>query len=143
VAKRIYSDGRDHVELVVAYIAHSSRKSAHAQEACLRGSGAMVSKVESRQLERSPVLAKSIVLEHANARHQVYYWYKIGRIYTADYLSSSLKMFFGGLFGGGRHGAALVRLLTPVRKGEDQAQVDRRLEDFTAQLLPELERHLP
>jgi hypothetical protein len=36
VIKRTYSDGRDVVELVVAYIAHSNRKSAHAQEACLR-----------------------------------------------------------------------------------------------------------
>ena len=36
IIKRTYSDGRDYMELVVAYIAHSSRKSAHAQEACLR-----------------------------------------------------------------------------------------------------------
>lgn len=143
VVKRVYSDGRDHVEMVVAYIAHSSRKSAHAQEACLRGSGAMVSKVESRRLERTPVQAKSIVLDQASGRHHVYYWYKIGNVYTADFLSSSLKMFFSGIFGSKNQGAALIRLLTPVRHGESQVQVDKRLEEFTVHLIPELEKTLP
>lgn len=143
VIKRTYSDGRHHVELVVAYIAHSSRKSAHAQEACLRGSGALVGKVESRALQRSPVRAKAISMDYNNTRQEVLYWYKIGREYTADYLSSSLKMFMGGLFGSDHQGAALVRLLTPAGKDESDAAVASRLEDFTVHLLPELEKRLP
>lgn len=143
VVKRIYSDGRSSIELVVAYIAHSSRKSAHAQEACLRGAGALVGSIESRRLAKSPVLAKSIGLDMKDHRQQVYYWYKIGNLHTADYLVSSLKMFLGGLAGGDGKGASLVRLLTPVSKGENQAAVDARLEDFTAFLVPELERLLP
>jgi EpsI family protein len=143
VIKRTYTNGQDVIELVVAYIAHSSRKSAHAQEACLRGSGALVGRIESRQLEKSPVLAKSISIDLQDRRQQVYYWYKIGGSYTANYLSSSLKMFFGGLMGSKNHGATLIRLLTPVKKGENQSAVDERLEAFTARLLPELERCLP
>jgi len=143
IVKRTYTDGRDYVELVAAYIAHSSRKSAHAQEACLRGSGAMVGHIESRNLARSPVKAKSIGLDMHEQRQQVYYWYKIGDTYTADYLASSFKMFLGGLVGAEQRGATLIRLLTPVRKGESQAAVDARLEDFAVHLLPELEKHLP
>lgn len=143
VLKRIYTDGDSYVELVVAYIAHSSRKSAHAQEACLRGAGALVGKIETRRLSRAPVLAKSISLDLHDQRQQVYYWYKIGDVHTASYLSSSLKMFLGGLAGSKAQGASLVRLLTPVRKGEPQAGVDGRLEDFASQLLPELGKHLP
>lgn len=144
IIKRSYAKGPHQVHLVVAYIAHSSRKSAHAQEACLRGAGAMVGRIESRRLSRSPVLAKSISLDLQDHRQQVYYWYKIGPAYTAEYLESSLRMFLGGLAGSQKpQGASLIRLLTPVRKGESQAQVDERLEDFAFNLLPELERLLP
>jgi EpsI family protein len=143
VLKRVYGDGETYVELVVAYIAHSSRKSAHAQEACLRGAGALVGRIETRRLEKAPVLAKSISLDLHDQKQQVYYWYKIGDVHTASYLSSSLKMFLGGLAGSRAQGASLVRLLTPVRKGEPQAGVDARLEDFAAELVPELGKHLP
>lgn len=143
IIKRVYSNGTETIQLVVAYIAHSSRKSAHAQEACLRGAGAMVGDIKSRQLSGSPVLAKSISLDLQDRRQQVYYWYKIDRTYTADYLSSSFRMFLGGLVGKKGQGASLVRLLTPVSKGENPEAVHRRLEDFTARLLPELERNLP
>ena len=143
IVKRTYSNGRDRIELVVAYIAHSSRKSAHAQEACLRGSGAMVSRIESRQLTLAPVLAKSLSLDFHNQKQHVYYWYKIGNRYTAAYLESSLKMFLGGLFGSDARGASLIRLLTPVGHGEPQARVDERLEEFAMHLIPALEKHLP
>jgi EpsI family protein len=143
IVKRSYGNGRDRIELVVAYIAHSSRKSAHAQEACLRGSGALVGRIEDRRLTRSPVLAKSIGMDMQNQTFQVYYWYKIGKTYTADYLAASLKLFVRELTGGEKGGASLIRLLTPMRKGEDQAGVDGRLEDFTTALLPELEKCLP
>jgi EpsI family protein len=143
IVKRTYANGGDYIDLVVAYIAHSSRKSAHAQEACLRGGGAMVGRIESRRLEKTPVLAKSLSLDLHDRQQHVYYWYKIGRTYTAEYLSSSLKMFLGGLFGGDTQGASLVRLMTPVRRGEPQVRVDARLEEFTVHLIPALEANLP
>lgn len=144
IVKRTYSrGGGEYVNLVVAYIAHSSRKSAHAQEACLRGSGAMVGHIESRRLSRAPILARSMGIDLMNNKQHVYYWYKIGNEYTADYLESSLKMFLGGLFGGSKQGASLVRIMTPVRRGEAQEKVDLRLEDFAVHLLPALEAHLP
>lgn len=143
IVKRVYSDGSTTIELVVAYIAHSSRKSAHAQEACLRGSGAMVGSIESRALQGTAVLAKSISIDLNDRRQHVYYWYKIGHSHTANYLISSLKMFLAGLWGGKSQGASLVRLLTPVAKGENQRTVDARLENFTRFLVPELERVLP
>lgn len=143
VIKRTYSNGSDYIELVVAYIAHSSRKSAHAQEACLRGAGAMVSDIGMRRMTRVPVEAKSIAIDLQDRRQRVYYWYKIGRTYTADYLGSSLRMFLGGLVGKKSQGASLVRLLTPERRGESLDQVNGRLEDFSAQLIPALEATLP
>jgi EpsI family protein len=143
VIKRTYTDGSHYVELVVAYIAHSNRKSAHAQEACLRGSGALVGSLERRNLKNSPVHATIISIDLGDNRSWVYYWYKIGNRYTSDYLKSSFMMFLGGLVGKQTQGASLIRLLTPTRKGEPEANIHMRLESFTQALLPELERRLP
>jgi EpsI family protein len=147
IIKRTYSDGRDYMELVVAYIAHSSRKSAHAQEACLRGAGALVGTIGAVTWEDGRVGGKLISIDLRDRRQWVCYWYKIGNVYTADYLASSLRMFLGGLLGGwmgnAHQGAALVRILTPENRGESREQIERRMRDFTHSLLPELEKHLP
>ena len=143
IIKRTYSDGRFQMELVVAYIAHSSRKSAHAQEACLRGAGALVGSVEDLGLGQGRVLGKVISIDIRDRRQWVCYWYKIGNTYTAQYLRSSLLMFLGGLIGKKHQGASLIRLLTPEHRGESQERIQARFEDFTQFLLPELEKHLP
>lgn len=143
IIKRTYGNGRHYMELVVAYIAHSSRKSAHAQEACLRGSGAMVGSIGDVSWVDGRVHAKLISMDIRDRRQWVGYWYKIGDIYTASYLSSSLRMFLGGLVGKQTQGASLVRILTPESKGENQGQVQARMQDFTRSLLPELQKHLP
>jgi EpsI family protein len=143
LVKRTYSDGRATIELVVAYIAHSSRKSAHAQEACLRGAGALVGTIGNVEWEGGRVGGKLLSIDIRDHRQWVCYWYKIGNTYTADYLSSSLRMFLGGLIGQKHQGASLVRLLTPQAPGESEAQVEARMRDFTHSLIPELEKWLP
>jgi EpsI family protein len=143
VIKRTYFNGSHYMELVVAYIAHSSRKSAHAQEACLRGSGALVGSIEERRMRNSPVSAKLISMDFQDRRHWVCYWYKIGGDYTSAYLKSSLLMFLGGLTGKKSRGASLIRILTPERQGENRESVLVRIEDFTRLLIPQLEKALP
>ncbi len=143
IVRRIYSDGKDVVELVVAYIAQSSRKSAHAQEACLRGAGAQVSTIENMTLPEVGISGKAIRLEYHDRRHWVFYYYKIGDIYTADYLRSSWLMFFGGLSGRQGQGSSLIRLLTPQRMGEEPEAAKARLSEFAKLLKPELESALP
>jgi EpsI family protein len=143
IVKRTYSNGRDYIELVVAYIARSSRKSAHAQEACLRGAGALVGSIRSVRLQHSPVEAKEISIESGGQRAWVYYWYKMGHTHSARYLTSSWKMFLGGLGGGTSHGTTFIRLLTVERSGETVPVIQSRIEDFSYKLLPELEIRLP
>lgn len=142
IIKRTYGDGRHYIELVVAYIAHSSRKSAHAQEACLRGAGALVGTIGNVAWEGGRVEGKLISIDVREHRQWVCYWYKIGTTYTADYLASSLRMFLGGLVGH-KQGASLVRILTPEIRGESPSQIEARMQDFTHALLPELEKNLP
>jgi EpsI family protein len=143
IIKRTYSDGRDNIELVVAYIARSSRKSAHAQEACLRGAGALVGSIGDVTWAGGRVRGKLLSIDMQDRRQWVCYWYKIGPVYTADYLSSSLRMFLAGLIGRKNQGASLIRVLTPERTGESHTAVQARMEDFVGRLLPELEEWLP
>ena len=144
IIKRTYSDGRDRMELVVAYIAQSSRKSAHAQEACLRGAGAMVGAISNVEWEGGRLRGKLISIDMGKRRDWVCYWYKIGNTYSAGYLSSSLRMFLGGLRLGQRaKGGSLIRILTPERTGEPSGQIQARMQTFVHHLLPELEKHLP
>jgi EpsI family protein len=141
--RRIYSDGNHSIELVVAYIAHSSRKSAHAQEACLRGSGAEVGRIETVALENPRLQGKLINLQYHQRRQWVLYFYKIGNLYTSDYLLSSWLMFFGGITGHQHTGASLVRFLTPAIEGESREMALARMQDFAQSLLPDLDKRLP
>ncbi len=143
MVRRVYSNGSYPIELVVAYIAKSSRKSAHAQEACLRGAGAEVGGIEAVQLDSLPVKGKLIRLQMHNRGQWVLYFYKIGNIYTADYLKSSWLMFFGGLAGRSGQGASLIRLLTPALNGETPEQALKRFQAFSIPLIPDLEQKLP
>lgn len=143
IKRSVYSDGMHSIELVVAYIAHSTRKSAHAQEACLRGAGALVSHLETVKFQDPAISGKLINLQFQNQKHWVLYFYKIGPHYTADYLRSSWLMFFGGLTGQEQKGSALIRLLTPEKPGESQETIQERLRQFSALLIPELEAKLP
>lgn len=143
IIKRAYANNGKQVELVVAYIAHSNRKSAHAQEACLRGAGAMVGSVEMVRLKTIPVQAKVLTIDLRDRRQWVYYWYKMGSLHTAEYLLSSLRMFLNGLFSKEPQGTTLVRIMTPEGRGEDAESVSLRMEDFARNLVPLLEMHLP
>ncbi len=141
--RRVYSNGRLSVELVVAYIAHSSRKSAHAQEACLRGAGALVSQIDDIHFETPAISGKRIHLQFQNHKQWVLYFYKIGDLYTADYLWSSWLMFFGGLAGKEQKGTALIRLTTPEYPGESLVVATERLRQFSELIIPTLQATLP
>jgi hypothetical protein len=68
----------------------------------------------------------------------------MGDTHSADYLVSSWKMFLAGLHHGRQdQGTTFIRLLTPERLGENPAEIRARIEDFAANLLPELEMRLP
>jgi len=143
IVRRTYSDGQMNIELVVAYISQSSRKSAHAQEACLRGAGAMVGEIKTWQMPNTPVSSKLIALDFHNQRQWVCYWYKIGDLHTAAYLRSSWLMFFGGLSGRKTGGASLIRLLALQSPGQSPDAIRQGFDDFTASLLPDLKQRLP
>ncbi len=143
IIKRTYSDGNQYIELVVAYIAHSNRKSAHAQEACLRGAGAMVGSIEHRNIANNAADVTSISVDYAQHKAWVYYWFKMGHLHSSRYLNLSWKLFLAGLLHGGHQGSALVRLLAYQNPMDNKADVQKHLEDFAENLIPVLNQTLP
>ncbi|MCC6697446.1 MAG: EpsI family protein, partial [Candidatus Hydrogenedentes bacterium] len=64
-----------------------------------------------------------------------------GRVLTNEYL---VKWFlFWDALTRNRSDGSLVRLITPVREGEDVAKADERLSDFAKALAPELSKYVP
>lgn len=144
IIKRTYSDGESMIELIVAYIPQSNRKSAHAQESCLRGSGALVGSIERKRLAGAPVEATVISIEQGQGKSWVYYWFKFGEEHSSAYLKANFRMLVAGLKGGKKtEGASLVRLLSGQGRSETSEDVRKRLEDFAAQVVPELNLRLP
>jgi EpsI family protein len=89
-----------------------------------------------------PLQANRALIRLGNQRQLVYYWFQQrGRIVTNEYLAKwylfvdSLRI--------NRTDGALVRLTTPLAAGEDVAAADRRLAEFAARAMPELERFVP
>ena len=72
----------------------------------------------------------------------VYYWFEArGRRVTNDYIAKGLTLLDAVTMG--RTDGALVRLLTPVRQGESEAEAEERLRSFLDSAVDELPRFIP
>ena len=133
------------VNFYVAYY-ESQRKgeSAHSPRTCLPGGGwdIMSSDVKEIDLENRSIPVNRVVMQMGDNRSLVYYWFdQRGRILTNEYLVK-LAILWDSLV---RHRSdgALVRLVTDIRLGENPEDADRRLQQFMASAIPELENYIP
>lgn len=82
------------------------------------------------------------VIEKGLSRQLVYYWFEQrGTRMTNDYMAK-IDVVYDSLTIG-RTDGALVRFVTPIAEGEDEAAADARLQGFMADLLPQLPRFIP
>ncbi|SHF86534.1 exosortase D, VPLPA-CTERM-specific [Loktanella atrilutea] len=82
------------------------------------------------------------VIEKGLTRQLVYYWFEQrGTRMTNDYMAK-IDVVYDSLTRG-RTDGALVRFVTPIAAGEDEAAADARLQGFMADLLPRLPRFIP
>lgn len=129
-------------ESVYLYIVYSedNRKVSHPPEVCLMGGGLTI-------IEKTPVpitnsiRATKLLVEKADSREVVVYWYKAGPLYTDSYLKQQLKIVTDRVFGR-RTPGALVRLSTAV-KGNDQEAALKLLEAFSVRIEPLLAKYVP
>ena len=140
-------DGRE-VEFYAAYYASQRKgKSIHSPETCLPGSGWIFRESGKVRLPVSENGKEFISVERAliqqyNETQLVYYWFQMrGRVLTSLWqvklcnFQDALTMH--------RTDGALVRLITPVGPSENVESADRRLQGFTRQVWPVLQKLLP
>lgn len=82
------------------------------------------------------------VIEKGLSRQLVYYWFEQrGTRMTNDYLAK-IDVVYDSLTIG-RTDGAMVRFVTPINGNETEADADKRLQGFMAELLPKLPRYIP
>jgi len=82
------------------------------------------------------------VIQKGLARQLVYYWFEQrGKRMTNDYLVK-ISVVVDSLTTG-RADGAMIRFVTPILEGEDEAAADARMQRFMAVMLPKLPRFVP
>ena len=134
------------VELFVAYF-HSQRsgESIHSPKNCLPGSGWFpleASRTPINIAGRSPFLVNRYVVANGSQRRLVLYWYQSRNRTIASEYQAKLYLAIDALRYN-RSDGALVRFTTPIAPEEKIESAERRLLDFSAIAVPELDHFLP
>ena len=142
------SDAGEQVAFYVAYYG-SQRKgaSAHSPRTCIPGGGWEIDSLKEVQLDvrtahGTPLRVNRVVISKGTTRQLVFYWFQQrGRVITNEYrvkwyiLVDSLTR--------NRTDGAMIRLVTPLKEGEVEADGDARLTKFASTMAPVLDRFIP
>jgi len=127
---------------IYLYVIYSedNRKVSHPPEVCLMGSGVTIADKSAVQVSDS-IKAIKLIVEKANSREMVVYWYKAGKLSTDKYLKQQLKIVIDRMFGR-RTAGALIRLSTDIKNNDQDAALSL-LKSFAAQIEPLLAKYVP
>jgi exosortase D (VPLPA-CTERM-specific) len=140
------SDNRA-VNLYVAYYANQRTGfSPHSPAVCIPGNGWQIIDLE-RTSYTSPdggvaLPLNRVTIGKGSAKQLVYYWFEQRGQKIANEYWSKLYLLRDALLAN-RTDGALIRLTTPIYPGEQEADADRRLQDFTRLAVPALSPYLP
>ena len=136
------------VSFYVAYYEKQSEgKSIHSPESCLPGSGWRFEESGTVRISGTPqtfgeMQVSRAVVQHDGITEIVYYWFsQRGRTLTNLY-QLKLYNFLDALLMQ-RTDGALIRLITPVYKSENDADAEARLQDFMRDFVPVLHEYIP
>ena len=134
------------ISLFIGYFpTQRSGQSIHSPQNCLPGSGWTFEQSGTVMLtgpdgQDRPV--NDFIISDGSNRAEVIYWYQShGRAIASDY-KAKLYMLADSIRYN-RSDAALVRVVTPLRKGEDRAQAHLRAVHFAQTLVPLLPAYIP
>jgi len=117
----------------------------HSPQNCLPGAGWVFSesKAVTVQLEGGRTFTtREYLISKGAERSLVFYWYQAhGRAITNEY-SAKIYLFLDAVTMN-RTDGSLVRVLTPLRNGEDSAAGRARLSRFVGSTVPLLDRYIP
>lgn len=142
--------GPDHalVNLFVGYFAAQTSDTApHSPRACLPAAGWEIVRFETRTLDRvqyrrEPLRVNRAVIQRGEHAQIVYYWLDQAGISVTQEYTAKYQMLWNSITRN-RTDGALIRLTTPVLRGEDPARADERLAAFAARVASVLPAYLP
>jgi EpsI family protein len=82
-----------------------------------------------------------LVLDNNQNQQIVYYWFKVGDVYTQSYWKEQALAAFNSL-SGKKTGNALIRISTDIVNGQ-QEQAINLINEFSCLIIPQLFKHLP
>jgi exosortase D (VPLPA-CTERM-specific) len=142
------NDAGDAVNLYIAYY-NSQRKgeAVHSPRSCLPGGGWQMRDFGQRELAGvtiggRPLKVNRPPIELGNQRELVYYWFQQrGRVIDNEF---AVKWYlFWDALTEHRTDGSLVRIITPLGAGTEEAAADRRLTDLTSRIVGDLHRFVP
>jgi exosortase D (VPLPA-CTERM-specific) len=142
----VKKDGRA-VNLYVAYYASQRNGlSPHSPSVCIPGNGWQITDLERMNFTTSDATVSlplnRVVIGRGSSKQLVYYWFDERGMRIANEYVSKLYLLRDAMFRN-RTDGALVRLTTPIYPGESESDADKRLQEFTKTLVPNLDGYLP
>lgn len=135
------------VEVFTAWFRDQTTSGAHSPEVCLPNAGWEFASFDRRDIGAEIGLDKAFPINRAmiqkgEDRLLVYYYYlQNGRQVAWDFGSKLWLLWDSVLYG--RKDGGLVRLVTPIARGESEASADLRLQDMARELDSRLPRFFP
>lgn len=136
------------VGLFVAWYEDQSKGGIHSPEICIPGSGWEIAAIDP--VDRvaalpgggeTTVRLNRAIIQKGLSRQMVYYWFdQRGRRLASDY-KAKLALLVDGV-ASGRTDGALVRLTTPIRAGESDAEAEARLRSALEATMPQMPRFM-
>lgn len=145
--QRIYrAPDKPFVDLFVGYFpTQRTGSTIHSPQNCLPGAGWSPVESTKRQLHaegRPPVTVNRYIIAKGLDRQLVLYWYQSnGRVVASEYWSKIYLVTDS--IRRNRSDGALVRIVTPIPRGEDLAGAEKRAEDFASKSLLLLDEFVP
>lgn len=144
-----YADDTGHVVNFYAAYYASQRKgeSVHSPRSCLPGGGWEIESITQRNVggvtvSGVPLRVNRVLISYGDQKQIVYYWFQQrGRVITNEYLVK-WDMLVDAITRN-RTDGALVRLVIPMRDGQDVAELDSALARFAAAIAPVLPEFVP
>jgi len=144
---RVYNaPGQPYIDFFVAYFpSQRTGDTIHSPKNCIPGSGWTPlgsSRITIARPDGTTIPANRYLIEKGADRQLVIYWYQAhGRSVASEYLAKfyliadAIRM--------NRSDGSLVRVVTPISSGEDEAAAEKRAVRFAQQIMPMLDQYVP
>ncbi len=140
-------DAAAQVGLFIAWYEDQTQGGTHSPEVCLPGAGWEIAWLERVDIAPevgldAPWNLNRAVIQKGEARMMAYYWFEQHGRHVAWDFAAKFWLLWDGLTVG-RTDGALVRLITPIQRGESDAEAEARLKSAFVETVAVLPRFVP